>query len=113
MKRHLSWILLLVALVVITACRPAAEVDEVTTEAPAATDELGACQPGGDDCEDEETEAATDATAVPTAQPTTEKEAAEPASAEPVGDPFAIRDTDWVMGAEDPVVTLIEYSDYF
>jgi hypothetical protein len=111
MKRHLAWILLLVALVVITACRPDAGEGDVTTEDPAATEDLGLCPPGGDDCEDEEADPAAEATAVPTPEPAAEEGAM--GSAEPDNDPLALRDTDWVMGSEDPVITLIEYSDYF
>jgi hypothetical protein len=119
MKRNLSLVLLLVALAVITACRPAAGLGDTATAEPAATEELGVCPPGGEDCEDEGTGADAEATAVPvadaTAKPAEDKQAADPspAPAEPVEDPLALRDTDWVKGAKDPVITLIEYSDYF
>jgi cyclophilin family peptidyl-prolyl cis-trans isomerase/protein-disulfide isomerase len=116
MKRNLSLVLLLVAMAVLAACRPAADPGNTSPPAPAATEELGICPPGGDDCEEEEeTGAAAEATAPPTAVPTEDKQTADPTpvSAEPVDDPLAVRDTDWVKGAEDPVITLIEYTDYF
>jgi len=115
MKRNLSLVLLLVALVVITACRPAAGLGDTATAEPAATEELGVCPPGGEDCEDEGAGATAEATAAPTAEPTADKQAADPSPtpAEPPEYPLALRDTDWVTGAKDPVITLIEYSDYF
>jgi hypothetical protein len=121
MKRYLSLALLLVALVVITACRPQAGRGDTATAEPAATEELGICPPGGADCEDEGAGATTtaEATAVPTVEPTNQPAADKqtpdpsPTPAEPVADPLAIHDTDWVKGAKDPVVTLIEYGDYF
>jgi hypothetical protein len=104
MKRYLPWIWLLVALVVITGCRSDAGLEDAAAEATAA---LGVCPPGGEDCDDESA-AAEEATAVPAAQTPQQQQA--PASAE---DPLASRDTDWVKGAEEPLITLIEYADYF
>jgi len=107
MKR---WLLLLIALLVITACRPEAGLGDAPTGVPAATEDPGICPPGEEGCDE-----VAEATAVPTARPTaTAQPAAQtPAPAGPVEDPLAPRDTDWVKGADDPVITLIEYSDYF
>jgi hypothetical protein len=115
MKRNLSLILLLVGLVVITACRPAADPGDTATAEPAATEDLGLCPPGGEDCEEESSGATAEATAIPTAIPTADEQTAEtsPTPAGPTEDPLASRDTDWVKGAKDPVITLIEYGDYF
>jgi cyclophilin family peptidyl-prolyl cis-trans isomerase/protein-disulfide isomerase len=115
MKRNLSLVLLLVALAVLAACRPAADLGNTATPEPAATEDLGICPPGGDDCEDEGTATAAEVTAPPTAEPTEDKQTADPTPvpAEPAQDPLAVRDTDWVKGAEDPVIILIEYTDYF
>ena len=103
MKR---WLLLLIALLVITACRPEAALGDTAGDEPAATEELGLCPPGEEECDDE-----AEATAVPTAaaQPAEQN----PTPVQPVEDPFVLRNTDWIKGPDDAVITLIEYSDYF
>jgi hypothetical protein len=115
MRRYVFWLLLLIALVAVTACRPESVPGDLVTEEPAATDDLGICPPDSEDCEDEETEVAADPTTVPTAEPTRDQSAdeTETTPAQPVEDPRVIRDTDWVKGTEDPTITLIEYADYF
>jgi hypothetical protein len=120
MRRHVFWLLLLIALAAITACRPESGPADLATEEPAATDDLGICPPDSEDCEDEETEVAAVPTSAPTAEPAPDQGAEETspaptssAPAQPVDDPREIRDTDWVKGAEDPTITLIEYADYF
>jgi hypothetical protein len=104
MKR---WLLLLIALLVITACRPEAGLGDAPTGVPAATEDLGICPPGDEGCDE-----VAEATAVPTARPTATAQPAAQAPA-PIEDPFALRDTDWVKGADDPIITLIEYADFF
>lgn len=115
MKRRLAWILLLVVLAMVTACRPAGSLGDAAKEESAATEELGICPPDSEDCDDEESDVGTEATEVSTPQTTEKEQAAEPDSspANPTDNPLAPRDTDWVKGAEDPLITLIEYADYF
>ena len=120
MRRYAFWLLLVITLVAITACRPESGSGDVVTDEPAAADDLGICPPDSEDCEDEENEVAANPTTVPTAEPTREQSAEETstaptdsAPAQPVEDPREIRDIDWVKGAEDPTITLIEYADYF
>lgn len=124
MKKLWIWTILLAALLLVAACRPVAELEETATAEPTATEEeeLGICEPADDDCGDET--AVEEPTAVPTVKPTAapaikptedtaETDATDPASAELVEDPLAIRDTDWVMGGgEDPIITLLEYGDF-
>ncbi len=105
MKRSWTWAILLIALMLIVACRPAADSGEL--------EDLDACPPGEEVCTTDET-----ANEEPAPAPTTPAatDAPQP-TAKPVdlgADPLAIRDGDWVSGsqAEDPLFTLVEYGDF-
>jgi cyclophilin family peptidyl-prolyl cis-trans isomerase/protein-disulfide isomerase len=127
------WVILVIALVFFTACRSGSgDVVESTPTLPGEEIESEVCLPD-EECGDE-----TEATPVenenteveePTVQPTVEPTAAPTveATAETVeetvqsGDteeidlpenPLAERETDWAMGSEDAMFTLLEYSDY-
>lgn len=119
MKRFWIWASLLLALLLVVGCR---SVDDGQAVDPTEEASLGVCQPGEDtsDCDDEgnDEQPVADATTEPTREPT-----AEPATpvedpqqnanpTDETNDPMAPRDTDWVLGAENPVITLIEYGDY-
>lgn len=124
MKRHWTWVILLITLLLVVACRTPAEIEETVPES-AATEQvdLGLCPPD-EECDDEtvdaETEEQTSAevetpaspTSEPTAQPTTPGEAENEPDDIPVDDPLVVKDTDWVIGPADATLTLIEYADY-
>lgn len=113
MRRYRKWAALLAALLLTTACRPSVETDGPD---PAEEADLGVCQTGQEDCIDEvATEAPATETASPTVAPTPKPTATARAGESPAeqpGDLLAVRDTDWVMGADDALLTLIEYGDY-
>ena len=124
MKKGWIWAVLLVALLAISACRPAA--DDGSGNASEAAEDLGICQPEDEACVDEsaltataEAETATAEEPAP-AETVDETPAEEPAGANtevpeiapPPANPFAVRETDWVMGAEDAFITIIEYADF-
>ncbi|MFQ5400885.1 MAG: hypothetical protein ACE5E7_14965 [Anaerolineae bacterium] len=101
--------LILMLLVLAVACGPAG-TPEATNEAAAVSEATSA----------EPTAPASTETAVPTEtatavpQPTAEQ-AVAPAEAAPevaVGEAAVIREQDWVIGAAEPAVTIIEYGDF-
>ena len=128
MRRIWIWAILLVALLLVAACRPAEEPEQTSAEV------AGVCKPEEEECADEpaevepaEVEAPAEEVEEPTATPVEEvepeeeaedapTEAAESAATEPPAvpedDPFAIQDTDWVKGSDDAFFTLIEYGDF-
>jgi len=124
MKKGWIWAVLLIALLGVTACRPAA--DDAAHSASEAAEDLGACLPEEEACVDEsalsqtpeeETAPAEEPEREETAEETPAEEPAatdtEVSESAPVGDdPFAVQETDWVMGPDDAFITLIEYGDY-
>lgn len=124
MKRAWIWAVLLIALVMISACRPTA--DSLEDGAAAAAEDLGACQPEDDACEvepaaaetvEESTEPTRETTVEETTGETTPEESAPTDTEVSEGalagdDPFAIQKTDWVLGPEDAFITMIEYGDF-
>ncbi len=111
MRRYWIWATLILALALVVGCRPIAAGEE-----PAATEDvdLGVCKPGEEtgDCDDDTSDE--EPTAEPAPEPT--EQPAEPVGQDPttetLEDLLALRDTDWVLGADEPVITLIEYGDY-
>ena len=119
MKNLRAWAVLLAALMLTAGCRPAAETDNPDPAEPTAIVEAEGtpiCGPEENDCEEEP--AAEETAVEPVERPTTaptEQTAPEPTAERPVNsgdDPLAVRDTDWVMGADDAFITLLEYGDY-
>ncbi len=103
MRRYLTWAALLVALLLAVSCRSAA------TETTPDADPLvlyATAKPA--------TAVPAPATAVPTVKPSADPTAAaaEPVPAVDLEDPLAVRETDWVMGPPDAIITLLEYGDY-
>jgi hypothetical protein len=126
MRRVWIWAILLIALLLVAACRPVAELEETDSSStePTPAQPAGVCKPEEEECEDEtadetvdETtgdETAVEETDEPASSPTEEtasESAAEGETADP-DDPFAVQKTDWVMGADEATVTIIEYGDY-
>jgi hypothetical protein len=120
MKKGWIWAVLLVALLAISACRPAA--DDAGHNASEAAEDLGICQPEDEACVDESALSATPEAETATAEEPAPEETVDetpadantevPEIAPPPANPFAVRETDWVMGAEDAFITIIEYADY-
>ena len=108
MNKRWIWAVLILALFVVSACRPTAEVDEYNPDAESTVDE-GICEPNDESCEDT---TAAEATPEPTVAPTRAPQATAAPAIDLPADPLAERPGDWVMGAEEPIVTLLEYSDY-
>jgi hypothetical protein len=126
MKKGWIWAILLVAMLVISACRPAEDdVDRDASETAAAED-LGACQPEDEACVDESVLSATpEEETAPAGEPEPEETVEETPAEEPVAtdaevlestplvdNPFLVRETDWVMGPDDAFITMIEYGDF-
>lgn len=123
MKRSWQWAVLLIALLVVVACRPVTDFGEQATAEPGETEELepGLCPPDQEDCGDEEVEQETEA-AQETVEPTAVPEPTEVPADDPTVEPevtvdvealLAVKETDWVKGAgEEPVITLLEYADF-
>ena len=113
MRKSWMWAILMIALLLVTACRPAAEdLDSESSDAE-PTVVAGVCKPEEEDCEDGsgEGDEPVDETADPTATPVEESAAVEPPPA--LGDdPLPITDGDWVKGPDDAFITLIEYGDF-
>lgn len=119
MRRRWIWAILVIALLMVTACRPTTE--EISSEGSeeGASEVLGVCQPE-EDCDDETTEGEepteepAEATATPEVEPRTEEVENVPVE-EPVDlgdDPLAVTDADWVKGPDDAFITIIEYGDF-
>ena len=108
MRKSWIWAILLVALLLVGACRPAADEPESSSD-----EGLGVCKPE-EDCEDEPgEEAPTEEAAEPTVAPVEETDSAP--SEAPVAlpdDPFAVQDGEWTMGSDDAFITIIEYGDF-
>ncbi len=116
MKNLKVWAVLVAALMLIVGCRPTGETDiPGTAELTLTEDGEAVCEPEDTDCEEEPTagEAAAEQVEGPTTAPA-EQAASEQTAETPVNpdDPFAIRDSDWVMGPDDALITLLEYGDY-
>ena len=119
MRKRWIWAVLLIALLLVAACRPPVEdVDPGSSEV-TSTEELGACKPE-EPCDDEtaEPEAPVEETpepAAPTEEPEREEEVENTpteAAAVPVEDLLAVTDDDWVKGPDDAFITIIEYGDF-
>jgi outer membrane biosynthesis protein TonB len=101
-----------------TAVEPTAEQVEVATNDDAVEDPTveSTAEPEETAVVEEEVEEPTaEPEEEPTEEPTAEPEEEETAvEAEPIalGDPTQIRDSDWVHGAEDARVVIIEYGDF-
>lgn len=103
MRKIWIWAVLVLALLMIAACRPEAGANDST---PSSTEDLGICKPEDEDCDDEGTE-----TVEATRAPIEETQAVE----EPIDlgdDPLAVRDTDWAKGPDDAFFTIMEYADF-
>lgn len=118
MRRRWIWAILVIAILLVTACRPATE--EISTEGSEETtaEVLGVCKPE-EDCDDETTEEEPEeepAEATATPEPESRPEEVENEPVEEVvelgDDPLAITDADWVKGPDDAFITLIEYGDF-
>lgn len=118
MKRYGIWAMFLVALLLVVGCRPTEDggADDPTT----ADLEIDACKPNESDCGDETAEAeATEAVVteapanVPAATEVPQATEVPPVEIDLGEDPFAVRETDWVKGPEDAILTLVEYADFF
>ncbi len=127
MKRGWIWAVLLVALLVISACRSVEDEAGHNGSEAAATEDLGLCQPEDETCVDESalSETPEEEETAPTKEPEPEETVEEAPTEEPadantevsesapvVENPFLVRETDWVMGPDDAFITLIEYGDY-
>ena len=100
MRKVWIWAVLVLALLMVSACRPDAG------DTASATEDLGICQPEDEDCGDEVTKTA-DATEAPTRESQVEQEPID------LGEnPLAVRDTDWVKGPDDAFITILEYADF-
>ncbi|MBN1317177.1 MAG: peptidylprolyl isomerase [Anaerolineales bacterium] len=121
-----SWVVVVIALMLFTACRSGSGVEVTSTPSlPGEETESEVCEPN-EDCSDEsesnlveeESEAVEEPTAQPTVEPTiepTKKPDDSDVSEEivsPIENPLAERESDWAMGPEDALFTLVEYSDY-
>ncbi len=109
MRKSWIWAILLVALLLVGACRPAVEEPES-----GSSDALGVCKPE-EDCEDElgEGKAPAEEVAEPTVAPVEETDSApSEAPVVPADDPLAAQDGDWTMGPDDAFMTIIEYGDF-
>ncbi len=114
MRKSWIWVILLVALLLVGACRPEVEEPESSSSDASSTEDLGVCQPE-EDCEDEpgEDEAPTEEAAEPTVAPVEETDSApSEAPVVPADDPLAVQDGDWTMGPDDAFMTIIEYGDF-
>ncbi len=119
MRRNWIWAILMVALLLVTACRPAVENLGSEESEQIAAELLGACKPE-EECDDETAveEEPVEETAEPTAVPEAESRPEEaenaPTDAAPSlgDDPLAITDGDWVKGPDDALFTLVEYGDF-
>jgi cyclophilin family peptidyl-prolyl cis-trans isomerase/protein-disulfide isomerase len=108
MERHVKQIAaLLILLLLLAACAPttggngeAADNQQQPTAAP---------EEAASDDGQQTADGAGDVTIAPDA---TEMPAADDSAAAEVGDPAVVRADDWVKGAEDPAVTIIEYADF-
>jgi hypothetical protein len=113
MRRCRKWAAWLAALLLAAACRPSVETNGPD---PAEEADLGVCQTGQEECTDDvASEPAATETVSPTVPPTpmpTATTRVDESLAEQPDDLLAVRDTDWVMGADDALLTLIEYGDF-
>lgn len=124
-----SWAIVMIVLVLIAACTPQTGNKETSTgptDVPVTDSEV--CSPDGGCGDETAAEETATITAEPTAEPAvpptvepTAKPTAEPTQAQqetvaetavPVEDLLEVQETDWTMGPEDALFTLIEYSDY-
>lgn len=126
MKRTLF--LLLVSVLLLAACAPAdPDAAASTPDASGAVDPTATAADPVDESADTPTAAPTDLPTDPTVPPVAEDDAADvdapsnensddsdggfvPATS--FEDAALVRDVDWVKGAEDPVVVIIEYGDF-
>lgn len=112
MRKSWIWAILMIALLLVSACRPAAEDLDSDSSEETAAEVVGACKPE-EECDDEPVEGTepVEETADPTATPVEESAVVEPPPA--LGDdPLAITDADWVKGPDDAFITIVEYGDF-
>ena len=108
MRKPWAWAIFLIALLLVTACRPAAgDLESGGSEV------LGACKPE-EDCDDESTAEMVDPTAAPAVESEPQEAESAPVEEPPAlgDDPLAVTDADWVEGPDDAFITLIEYGDF-
>lgn len=109
MRKITVWVALLATLLLFSACRSEA------LNTPEAETPVDVCVPNEEDCTDEQNEVETPEVPEATAEPTPTEQAEPTPDVEieaEADNPFEITSTDWVMGSDDPLITIIEYGDF-
>jgi hypothetical protein len=122
--KSLKWILLVLALLALTACVGAEQVavetevaaaqEQPPTETATALPATETSTPLDDTSEDEAGDSLSDASQTSEGQFVSECTlvSSMPQAPEEYADIFAVQESDWVIGPEDAAITMIEYGDF-